>query len=134
MERRIFFDPNVVIYAFTQSGAKSDKAREVLSSGGVVNVQVLNETANTLRRKFALSWLHIGQIISSVVEAFPDPQPLTLATHRAALRISERYGLAFYDGLIVAAAAEAQCGVLCTEDLQHGQTIDGLRIENPFLA
>jgi predicted nucleic acid-binding protein len=134
MERRAFFDTNILIYAHTKSGAKSERAREVLSFGGVVSVQVLNETANVLRRRFALSWPHISKVIESVLDTCPDPRPLTIETNRAALRISERYGFAFYDGLILAAAAEIQCTVLYTEDLQHGQMIDGLRIENPFKA
>jgi predicted nucleic acid-binding protein len=50
-----------------------------------------------------------------------------------ALRIAGKYRLAWYDCLIVAAALQSQCGVLYSEDLQHGQKIDGLLIENPFI-
>jgi predicted nucleic acid-binding protein len=39
-----------------------------------------------------------------------------------------------YDGLILAAAVEAGCSKLLTEDLQHGQVVEGVRIENPFLG
>jgi predicted nucleic acid-binding protein len=50
-----------------------------------------------------------------------------------AFRISERYQFSFWDSLIVAAALEAQCSILYTEDLQDGQIIDGiLEIKNPF--
>jgi predicted nucleic acid-binding protein len=56
-----------------------------------------------------------------------------LETHRAALRICERYGYSVYDGLILASALEGGCKKLYSEDLQHGQVIEGLRIENPFL-
>jgi predicted nucleic acid-binding protein len=45
----------------------------------------------------------------------------------------DRYGFHFYDSLIVAAALEAGCSRLFSEDLQHGQRIDGLTVENPFL-
>ena len=54
--------------------------------------------------------------------------------YRQALRLRERYQLSFYDSLIVAAALESKCTRLLTEDLQHGQEIEGLRIENPFLV
>jgi predicted nucleic acid-binding protein len=60
--------------------------------------------------------------------------PLTQETHAAALAISKRYGFRIYDSLIVASAINAGCSTLLTEDLQHGQVIDGLRIENPFLG
>jgi predicted nucleic acid-binding protein len=127
-----FFDSNVVIYAFTHAGEKTDKARELLSLGGIVSVQVLNETANTLHRKFATGWPRIAEIIESVLEGCPNPLALSLETHRASLRISQRYGFSLYDSLIVASALDAGCTTLYTEDMQHGQIIDGLRIENPF--
>jgi predicted nucleic acid-binding protein len=55
------------------------------------------------------------------------------ALYVEALRILSKYRLSWYDSLIVAGALEGQCGVLFTEDLQHGQRFDGLAIENPFL-
>jgi predicted nucleic acid-binding protein len=123
----------VLIYAFTEAGNKTKIAQQILSLGGAVNVQALNETANTLRRKFNVGWPRIGQIIDAVVRVCPKPLPVALETHRTALRICERYGYSIYDGLIIAAAKEAGCATLYSEDLQHGQTIEGLRIENPFL-
>ena len=129
-----FLDSNVLIYAFTQAGNKTSIAQQILSLGGAVNVQALNETANTLRRKFNVGWPRIGQIIDAVVRVCPRPLPVALETHRAALRICERYGYSIYDGLIIAAAKEAGCATLYSEDLQHGQIIEGVRIENPFLT
>ena len=128
-----FFDSNVLIYAFTQAGEKTERARHVLSFGGAVSVQSLNETANTLRRKFNVGWPRIGQIIDAIVDLCPSPSPLSLETHRAALRISERYGYSLYDGMIVASAIESGCTILYTEDLQDGQVVEGVRIENPFI-
>jgi predicted nucleic acid-binding protein len=128
----VFFDSNVLIYAFTQAGDKTDRAQRALSSGGVISVQSLNETANTLRRKFNVSWSRIGLISAAILESCPGPLPLTLETHRAALRICERYGYSVYDGLILAAAVEGRCTKLYSEDMQHGQVVEGLRIENPF--
>ena len=124
MGQQVFFDSNVLIYAFTQAGDKTDTARQMLSRGGAVNVQALNETANTLQRKFNVGWPRIGQIVDAILRACPNPLPLTLDTHRAALRICERYGYSIYDGLIIAAAKEAGCATLYSEDLQHGQIIE----------
>jgi predicted nucleic acid-binding protein len=129
-----FFDSNVLIYAFTQAGDKTNRAQQVLSPGGAVNVQALNETANTLRRKFNVDWPRIGQIIDAIVRVCPNPLPVALETHRTALRICERYRYSIYDGLIIAAAKEAGCTTLYSEDLQHSQIIEGVRIENPFLS
>ena len=52
---------------------------------------------------------------------------------RKALGVQSRNRFALYDSLIVAAALEAKCSKLYTEDLRHGQIIDELRVENPFL-
>ena len=55
------------------------------------------------------------------------------ALYRRALEIQTRYGYGFYDSLIIAAALEAGCQHLLSEDMQHGQQIEQLRIVNPFL-
>ena len=54
--------------------------------------------------------------------------------YRPDLQLSERFGFSFYDSLVVAAALEAGCHRLLTEDLQNGQRVDTLTIENPFLV
>jgi predicted nucleic acid-binding protein len=64
----------------------------------------------------------------------PNPRALTYETYLEAQRISERYGFSIWDSLIVAAALDAGCTTLYTEDLQHGQVVDDVRIENPFLT
>ena len=50
----------------------------------------------------------------------------------AAIDLSRLHSFSFWDALIVRTAAAAGCGLLLTEDLQHGQVVDGVRIENPF--
>ena len=60
--------------------------------------------------------------------------PATVALYERGLALHERYGFAIYDCLVVAAALEAGCRTLYTEDLQHGQQIEQLRIVNPFLV
>ena len=60
---------------------------------------------------------------------------MTFETHRTAISLAARYQFAFYDALIVASALEAGCDTLLTEDLNHGQLIEGrLTIHNPVLA
>lgn len=134
MSGLVFLDTNVLIYAYAENSAKLDVAERLVNGGGVVSVQILNELMNVLRRKFGFSWPEIRKIIDSVLMTSPNPLPLTLETHRAALRICERYGYSTYDGLIIAAAKEAGCTTLYSEDLQHGQVVEGVRILNPFLG
>lgn len=55
------------------------------------------------------------------------------ATFRAAVALKSRYQLHFYDALIVAAALQAGCDRLISEDFQHGQRFESLTVHNPFL-
>jgi predicted nucleic acid-binding protein len=63
----------------------------------------------------------------------PDPVPVSLDMHKAALAIAEKYGYNIYDALVVSSALEAGCKTLYSEDLQDGQIINRqLTIRNPF--
>ena len=127
-----FFDTNVLVYAQGQ-GAKGDTARRALMEGGVVSVQVLNEFANVLRRKFRLDWESVAAAVADVRDLFESIRPLDIETHEAAITLAEAYGFGFYDSLIVASALQAGCETLLTEDLQAGRRIDGLIIVDPFI-
>ena len=126
-----FFDTNVLVYA-QGPGAKGDAARGALMDGGVISVQVLNEFANVLRRKFRLEWKDVAGAVADVRELFESIRPLDIETHEAAVALAEARGFSFYDSLIVASALQAGCETLLTEDLQDGRRIDGLVIVNPF--
>lgn len=80
-----------------------------------------------------MSWTEIENALDAIRIAFPNPVALTLGIHEEALRIAQRYQIAIYDSLIAAAALEADCTVLFSEDLQDGQVINGrITIQNPF--
>jgi predicted nucleic acid-binding protein len=127
-----FFDTNILVYA-QQAGTKADRANELLSQGGFISVQVLNELANVLRKKFNRDWSDVEAVLGDVCDALEEPLPLTLATHRAAIQIARDHGLSFYDATIVASALEAGCSVLASEDLQADRAFGALTIKNPFL-
>jgi predicted nucleic acid-binding protein len=127
-----FFDTNILVYA-QQTGAKADRARALLAGGGKLSVQVLNEFTAVSRRKLGKEWREIGEAISDVLALVEPPLPLTLDLHAAARACAEEQQLSFYDALIVASAIEAGCNALYSEDMQHGRTIDGVVIANPFL-
>jgi predicted nucleic acid-binding protein len=127
-----FFDTNIVVYAFLDV-ARRERALDLVASGGVISAQVLNEFTNVARRKRQRDWSDIERAIAVIRARFPDIVPLTADTHGAALDLARDHGLAFYDALIVAAAIEAGCDTLFSEDMQHGRVIAGLTIVNPFL-
>jgi predicted nucleic acid-binding protein len=105
----------------------------LLASGGVVSVQVLNEFTSVALRKLAMTIPEIREILSTI-RAVCLVKPLDIETHELGLDMAERYGFSIYDGLIVAAAIRAGCSILYTEDLQQGQVIDQLTIQNPFAS
>lgn len=128
-----FFDTNILVYAHGRGDFRVEIAQALLLDGGVVSVQVLNEFASIARSKLAFKWPEVQEAIDRIVVLCPNPRPLKVDTHQRALRLCAKHGFSIWDGLIVAAAIEARCSTLLTEDLQHGQIVEGLRIENPFL-
>jgi predicted nucleic acid-binding protein len=123
----------VVIYALAEGDPRGKTAEEILSAGGVVSVQVLNEFVSVARRKMSMSWSEIADAIGAIQVLCPSPLPITLRTHEAARRVAENYEYGVYDALIIASAIEAECTTLYSEDLRNGQTIDGrVTIRNPF--
>ena len=128
-----FFDSNVLLYLVSADTAKADRAEKLLTAGGVISVQVLNEIASVSRRKFGLSWPDLWRMLRSV-RAFCRVEPLSLETHDRGMELAERYGYSVYDSLLIAAALDAGCRLLYSEDLQDGHRIGDLIIRNPFAA
>lgn len=127
-----FFDTNILIYALAKGDPRSKRAEELFAAGGVLSVQILNEFVSVARRKILMSWAEVGEALGAIRVLCSSPLPLTLDTHEAALEIAEKHGYGIYDALVVATALEAGCETLYSEDLQDGQTINGLTIRNPF--
>ncbi|MFZ0981111.1 MAG: PIN domain-containing protein [Candidatus Acidiferrales bacterium] len=133
MPVRAFFDTNVLVYAVAGNDPRGAQAEELLASGGVLSVQILNEFASVARRKISMSWDDVTEALDAFRVLCPAPLPITIEIHEAALKIAEQHGYNIYDALVVAAALEAGCKTLYSEDFRDGQTIGGqLTIRNPF--
>ncbi|HXE06438.1 MAG TPA: PIN domain-containing protein [Acidobacteriaceae bacterium] len=130
--RKPFFDTNILIYAVSQNDSRAEIAEELLSRGGIISVQVLNEFAATASRKLNMSWGKIAEALGAFRALSKPVMPLTVELHDTALEVAARYGYHIYDALIVAAAIEAGCDVVFSEDMQEGQRIGKLTIRNPF--
>lgn len=137
---RFFLDTNIFVYSFDHSapGKASLSAqlirKALVSQKGVISFQVVQEFFNLALRRFArpMDDMEAHQYFEAtlhpllVVHSSP-------ALYSGAISLRSRHQLSWYDSLIVTAAQQAQCEVLLTEDLQHGQTFAGLRVENPYL-
>jgi predicted nucleic acid-binding protein len=133
MRVEAFFDTNVLIYAVALNDPRNARAEELLALGGTISVQILNEFVSVARRKISMSWREVTGALNAFRVLCPSPLPITIEMHEAALKIATRHGYGIYDSLVIAAALEAECAILYSEDYQDGQTIDGrLTIRNPF--
>ena len=131
MSGKAFADTNVLVYAAVQEDARSEPARALLAAGVWWSVHVLNEFVSAARR-LRRPWPEILQALAFLETICPSPLPLTLSTHHQALGIAQRFGYHIFDSLVIAAALEASCDTLYSEDLQHDQKIEGLTIRDPF--
>ena len=139
MTDRFFVDTNVLIYAHDlDAGLKHDRAALIVADlwekeNGIVSVQVLQEFYVNVTRKIARPMTPaaargiIRNYLAWRVEP-NEPSAVLLASE-----IGERNRISFWDALIVASAARSGADRILSEDLNHGQVIEGIRIENPFL-
>jgi predicted nucleic acid-binding protein len=127
----VFFDTNVILYLLSEEAAKANRAEEILASGGIISVQVLNEFAAVASRKLAMEFGEIREVLATV-RAVCTIKPVDIETHELGLDLAQRHRFSIYDALIVAAALRAGCKILYTEDLRHNQRIEGMTIRNPF--
>lgn len=129
----MFSDTNVFVYAFS-ADPKRVAAQRILADGGLISAQVLNEFTSVMRAKARRTWEEIERSLSLILRRFPTVLPLTVETHAAAFALARDHSLPFYDALIVAAAIEAGCETLYSEDFQHGRRFGDCTIVNPFLS
>lgn len=127
-----FFDTNILVYAFLDA-TKRERALEVLSEGGLISIQVLNEFANVALKKRKRSWPEIETALGVIRARFPKVILLTVEIHAVGVGLARDHSLNIYDAMIVAAALEAGCDTLFSEDMQHQRAFGDLRIVNPFL-
>ena len=133
---RVFIDTNVIVYADdADAGDKRTLARrviaEALDSGtGVISTQVLQEFFVVSTRRLGVAAEHVRDKIDHLHRF--DVVQIGSDHIYAAIDIHRLNGTSFWDALILAAARAANCSTLYTEDLNHGQTISGVRIVSPF--
>jgi predicted nucleic acid-binding protein len=132
-----FLDTNVLVYVYDDGApAKQAVARKLLQRGMngdcVISVQVLSEFAAVLLHKFSTPVAH-----EQMIEILDAMSPLRVVepdkgTVRRAVEAFAEYGVHFYDGMILAAAEQAGCSKVWSEDLNSGQEYFGMKVENPF--
>jgi len=136
LTRRVFLDTNILVYADDwDSGVRREKARAILENvfsdrTGVVSTQVLQEYFSVATRKLKIDPATARKRVELI--ATLDVVRIDVPLILSAIDLTRLHSLAFWDALVVQSAKVAGCRVLLTEDLQHGQLFDALRVENPF--
>ena len=138
MNAEHFIDSNVLIYLFDETdAAKRQRAEHLVRrsleyGSGCISYQVVQETMNVITRKLGATPASAGRLLDDILIPLWQVNP-TPALYRRGMQLHDRYAFSFYDALIVAGALEAGCKLLYTEDMQHGQRIQNLMIQNPFV-
>ena len=133
-----FVDTNVLLYAVSElsdEAGKRTRAREVLSEAGLAaSVQVLQEFYHQATRTTRIGHLSHARALQFLEPILLFPiQAMTADVFLDAVNISQRFGLSYWDGAILAAARAQGCDAVYSEDLNSEQDYDGLRVINPFL-
>jgi predicted nucleic acid-binding protein len=135
-----FFDTNILIYQFDKTRPlKQSTATKLIedsidTGSAVISFQVIQEALNVVTRKLIppFSADEAGEFLKVVLMPLWRVMP-SQALYIRALALQDRHRYTYYDSLIIAAALDADCTRLYSEDLQHGHQIEGLTIVNPFL-
>ncbi len=134
---KIFIDTNILVYCIDSHDPAKQKASRLLlqtlenDHSGVISTQVMQEFFVVGTKKLAADPLLVKDILHSF-ENF-ETVIVTPEIIKEAIDCSIINRLSFWDALIVATAESAKCERIWTEDLNHGQVIRGVKIENPLI-
>ncbi len=136
---RVFFDTNILVYLFdSDAGNKKEEAcaffkREAFAGRALLSTQVLQEFYVVVTRK--LQKPLEPEVAESIIRDLSSLPVVTINSYDilSAIGRSRNMRLSFWDALIIESAIKGGATEIVTEDLQHGQIIDGLQIENPFV-
>ena len=139
MIEKVFVDSNILVYAHdADAGDKQRIAANAVSEildarSGVLSLQVLQAFYSTVTRKLRSAVAR--DVARELLRGYSSwiIQPLTAEDVVAASFLEQRHQLSFWDALIVQAALLAGGRTLLSEDLQHGRSIDGVTVDNPFI-
>jgi len=132
-----FLDTNILLYSISRNPSESlkrDRAIGLLEDdSGALSIQVFQEFYVQATRASRTDRIP-HDLAARLIEVWSRfrIQDMTLTVLNTALRIRKTYGFSFWDSAIVAAASALRCDRVYTEDLNHGQVVEGLTIVNPF--
>jgi predicted nucleic acid-binding protein len=137
MPANFFVDTNIWLYSLIQTGgdSRNQQAADFLIQleYPAINSQVIREICSNLKKKTPITEAQIRTLIDGWYQGCKVIHSNS-SQHLLASRLRDTYSFSYWDSLIVAAALDAGCTTLYSEDMQHGQSVEGgLVIINPFV-
>ena len=135
--KKVFFDSNILVYFADNTDERKQKIADKLikaaaaAGNGIVSTQSLQEFFNVSTKKLKCSKEKAKEYVETFSSSF-DVTQISVSLILAAIDVSIKHKLSFWDSLIVAAARESASVVLYSEDLNDGEIIDGIKVCNPF--
>lgn len=132
-----FLDTNVLVYAYDSGNSRKQEIaqgllRAAITGQFVISAQVLGEFATTLLHKISPALRPTDLLIVLDALAPIKVVPVDSGVIRRAVEVRAKYGLHFFDAMVIAAAEKAGCSRIWSEDLNSGQQYFGLTVKNPF--
>jgi len=133
MNRKIALDTNILVYCHSNDEPeKQEMAMKFFELNPIISTQVLSEYINVVKRKLKMPKLDIMDVCLQNIELC-ILQPITFTTLKNARNLLVRYDFQLFDSIVVAAALEANCHILYSEDLHHGLVVENrMTLINPF--
>ncbi|WP_191621125.1 PIN domain-containing protein [Marinihelvus fidelis] len=138
MKELSFFDTNVLVYAEdADEPIKRQRAIELVTAAmhdgtGVISTQVLQEFFAVCTRKLGIK----PETVQRRMQLLTTLNVIQITTDDTldAVDLVRLHKLSYWDALIINAARKAGCSTLLSEDMNHGQSISGVKIRNPFIG
>ena len=131
MPDKFFLDSNIIIYALSDVSDKKIIAQDLLDQAPILSTQVLTEVSQVCLKKLKLEHTLVNEWIT-LLGTQTHIVTISLEIIQYALAIAKDYQYSFYDSLIIATSIHAGVSILYSEDMQHGQKIETIKIINPF--
>ncbi|MBS1515755.1 MAG: PIN domain-containing protein [Bacteroidetes bacterium] len=143
MKDNCFWDTNILVYSFLKQTSNLEIKKQIITDNLTSNLielkirifisnQVIGEFVNVFLKKYNVSEQVLQNYLTEIIKAF-EIAILRTDDYKYALSLRFKYGISFYDSLIVAKAINSDCSILYSEDLNHNQVFENkLKVINPF--
>jgi predicted nucleic acid-binding protein len=133
MDEPVFIDTNILIYAYSSTELdKKQLADKLLKTDVKISTQIVNEFIWVMTKKYNINAVKIKRIVKGLFFVY-EVVLINQKIIEQALTIADRYNYSYWDSLVLSSALEADCSIIYSEDMQHGQVIEEkLKISNPF--